>query len=46
MAAVGSQHRFPMAPLLNLNIDPPGKVLLVAFAKVARSVAERREQKG
>ena len=31
---------------MNLNIDPPSKVLLVAFAEVARSVAERREQKG
>jgi hypothetical protein len=46
VAAVGPQHRFPMAPLMNLNIDPPSKVLLVAFAEVARSVAERREQKG
>jgi hypothetical protein len=46
VAAVGSQHRFSMVPLMNLNIDPPSKVLLVAFAEVARSVAERREQKG
>lgn len=35
-----------MVPLMNLDIDPPSKVLLVAFAEVARSVAERREQKG
>ena len=45
VAAVGRQHRFSMVPLMNLNIDPPSKVLLVAFAEEARSVAERREQK-
>lgn len=40
VAAVGSQHRYPMAPLMNLNIDPPGKVSLVVFAGEARSVAD------
>jgi hypothetical protein len=28
-----------MVPLMNLNLDPPSKVLLVGFAEVARSGA-------
>jgi hypothetical protein len=35
-----------MAPLMNLNIDSPSKVLLVVFAGEARSVADTREPKG
>ena len=47
-AGCGGREAAPIldGALMNLDIDPPSKVLLVAFAEVARSVAERREQKG